>query len=160
MDNNLVVLVDFDYTLFDTEKFVQFLSTSPSSIDYKNFLFPDALPFIEYASKFAKLTLFSEGEPEFQKEKIEGTGIENLFSGGVKIFPSYSKMKNLDNLKTDAKVVLIDDKPEVVDYGISKGLTVIRIRRGKYSSEESMKEPNFVVKSLSEIVDKDILRSF
>ncbi|KKS05248.1 MAG: hypothetical protein UU57_C0014G0022, partial [Candidatus Woesebacteria bacterium GW2011_GWE1_41_24] len=53
-----------------------------------------------------------------------------------------------------------DDKPEVVDYGISKGFTVIRVRRGKYSDEESKNQPDFVVKSLSEIIEKDILQSF
>jgi UDP-N-acetylmuramate--alanine ligase len=155
----VTILVDFDHTLFDTEKYAEARSVRKIN-DYKEFLYPDAVDFIKYASSFGEMVLFSEGDVPFQKEKIKGTGIENLFSGGVKIFPSYSKMKNLDNLKTGDKVVLIDDKPEVTDYGISKGFTVIRVRRGKYSSEEAINEPNFVVKSLSEIIDKDILRGF
>jgi len=75
MDNKITILIDFDYTLFDTTKFVETLEKSSDTIDYKEFLYPDTQSFIEYASKFGDLTLFSEGELEFQKEKIEGTGI-------------------------------------------------------------------------------------
>ena len=160
MDNNLVVLVDFDYTLFDTEKFVQFLSSSPNSVDYKNFLFPDALPFIEYASKFADLTLFSEGELEFQEEKVEGTGIDELFLGGVKILPSFTKIDELTKIGSGKNVILIDDKPDIVDEAVSLGFKVIRVKRGKYAKSETKSKPSFVVGSLSEIVEKDLLRNF
>jgi hypothetical protein len=159
MDKNLTILVDFDHTLFNTTKFVEFMSGSPKTIDYKDFLYPDALEFVNYASDFGNLTLFSEGEVDFQKEKIDGTGIGGLFSGGVRIFPSYSKMQDLASIATVKKTVLIDDKPEVVDNAISLGCHVIRVKRGKYSDKETKSKPDFVVNSLSEVVEKDILRS-
>ncbi|OGM88671.1 hypothetical protein A2594_03065 [Candidatus Woesebacteria bacterium RIFOXYD1_FULL_41_28] len=159
MGRKTTILVDFDHTLFDTERYVREKSAS-DHVDYKEFLYPDTLAFIKYASDFGEAVLFSEGDVEFQREKISGTGIESLFSGGVKIFPSFSKMENLDDMVLNGKVIIVDDKPEVVDYGISKGFTVIRVRRGKYSDEESKNQPDFVVKSLSEIIEKDILQSF
>lgn len=159
MDKKVTILVDFDHTLFDASKFVKFLSDSPETIDYKSFLYPDSLKFIDYASKFGNLTLFSEGEVEYQKEKIEATEVGKLFPGGVKIFPSYSKVQDLTKISSGGKIILIDDKPDVVDQAISMGCKVIRVKRGKYSGEETKTKPDFVVSSLAEIVAKDVLRS-
>jgi FMN phosphatase YigB (HAD superfamily) len=158
LTKNVVILVDFDYTLFDTAKFVEFLSNSPKTINYKDFLFSDALEFISYASSFGNLVLFSEGDVNFQKEKITGTGIGKLFSGGVKIFSSFSKMEDLSNVVTSQKVILIDDKPGVIDKGIFMGYSTIRIRRGKYANKETKNKPDFVVDNLSNLVTKDLLR--
>lgn len=160
MDNKSTILVDFDYTLFDTTRFVDYISTSPKSVDYKDFLYPDALGFLEYASEFGNLTLFSEGEIEFQKEKIEGTGIEKLFSGGIKILPSYTKVNELTKMSNSTNLIMIDDKPDVVDQAISLGFKAIRINRGKYADVNTKLKPNLVVGSLSEIVKKDLLREF
>lgn len=159
MDKNITILVDFDYTLFDTAKLVKTLSGSPERLDYKDFLYTDALELIDYASGLGNLILFSEGDIDFQKEKIDGTGIGKLFSGGVKVFPSYSKMQYLANIAPGKKVILIDDKPEVLDKGISLGYRVIRVKRGKYSDDETKSKPDFVVNDLSEICKKDLLRS-
>lgn len=157
MDNKTVILVDFDHTLFDTEKFVKFLESSPKEIDYKEFLYDDALDFINYASRFGKLMLFSEGEVGFQKEKIKGTGIENLFLGGFHIFPSYTKSGKLLKITNIKNTILIDDKPEIIDTATSLGMRVVRIRRGKYANDETKSEPNFEVKNLSELVEGNLL---
>lgn len=156
--NKLTIFVDFDYTLFDTTKFVEFLSSSPNNINYKDFLYSDALDFIGYASKFGELTLFSEGEVDFQREKIISTGIDKLFSGGIKIFPSYSKAANFVHLEDGQKAILIDDKPEIIDQGISLGYQTIRVKRGKYVSQETKESPRFVVDNLSEIVERNLLQ--
>ncbi len=158
MHKNATILVDFDYTLFDTTKFIEFLSKSPKNIDYRDFLYPDSINFINYASEFGNPTLFSEGEVEFQKEKINGTEIGKLFSGGVRIFPSYSKLEDLAKNIDGSKIILIDDKPEVIDGAASLGCKVIRIKRGKYSEQKTKIKPDFEVASLSEIVDRDLLR--
>lgn len=157
MDKKTTILIDFDYTLFDTSRFVETLEKSPDTIDYKVFLYPDTLSFIDYASRFGDLTLFSEGEPEFQKEKIEGTGISSKFKGGTKIFPSYTKVDELLKMPKDEKTILIDDKPDVVDMAMKSGIFVIRVRRGKFSGDETKESPKFVVDSLSEIVSENLL---
>lgn len=159
MDKKATILVDFDHTLFDVTKLIKFLSDSPETIDYKSFLYADSLEFIDYASKFGNLILFSEGKVEYQKEKIEATEVGKLFSGGVKIFPSYSKMQDLAKISSRGKIILIDDKPDVVDQAISMGCKVIRVKRGKYRGERTKTKPNFVVGSLAEIIAKDVLQS-
>lgn len=158
MGKKAIILVDFDHTLFNTSKFADALSKSSENINYKDFLYPDYLEFINYASKFGSLTLFSEGEIKFQEKKINATEIGKLFPGGVKIFPSYAKMQDLSKNLNGEKIVLIDDKPDIVDEAVSLGCKVIRVKRGKYRSEKTKFRPDFEVDSLSEIVDKDLLR--
>lgn len=160
MSKDVTILVDFDHTLFDTTQFANSISGSPKAVDYKDFLYPDALPFLEYASEFGDLTLFSEGEIEFQKEKIDGVGIEKFFTDGIKILPSYTKVSELTKMSNAVNLIMIDDKPEVVDQAISLGFKVIRINRGKYAGVNSKLKPNFVVESLAELVKKDLLRDF
>lgn len=160
MSKDVTILVDFDYTLFDTTRFVNTLSSSPKTVDYKDFLYPDALGFLEYASEFGNLILFSEGEIEFQKEKIDGVDIEKLFSGGIKILPSYTKVSELTKMSNAVNLIMIDDKPDVVDQAVSLGFKTIRINRGKYAGVNTKLKPNFVVESLEEIVKKDLLRDF
>jgi FMN phosphatase YigB (HAD superfamily) len=159
MDKKLTILVDFDHTLFDTSKFVRYLLNSPKTIDYRDFLYPDSIKFIKSASKFGRTVLFSEGDIEFQKEKIKGTGVGKMFSGGVKIFSSFSKMQELPNLFKDGKIVVIDDKPEIVDKAILGGCKTIRIKQGKHRAEKTKFRPDFEVGSLSEIIAKGILQS-
>lgn len=157
--NIITILVDFDYTLFDTDKFVKYLQDSPEVINFNDFLFSDVNEFLDYASKFGELTLFSEGDLDFQKAKINGSGIVNLFSGGIKILPSYTKVMELEKIENKENVILIDDKPEVVDKAVSLGIKVIRVKRGKYKEEGTKSSPNLVVNSLSEIVEKDLLKN-
>ncbi len=156
MNRILTILIDFDHTLFDTEKFVKYLSENPEELNYADFLYPDAIAFIDYANSKGTTVLFSEGEPEFQKEKIRESGIEELFKGGVKILPSFSKMENLEEWKNKA-LVFVDDKPEVIDEAGKKGFLTIRVKRGKYADVETRKPAKYTVGSLAEIVEKDLL---
>ena len=158
MNKNLTILVDFDHTLFDTGKFVKFRSKNPKELNYSDFLYPDAIPFIIYASGKGTTVLFSEGEVDFQKEKINGTGIEKLFNGGVRVLPSFSKMSSLKEWK-GRKLVLIDDKPEVIKDAAKKSFLTIRVRRGRYVNVDTQNLADFTVKSLREIVDKNLLES-
>ncbi len=157
MEKGVKIFIDFDHTIFNTGEFVKHLSDSPAHINYKDFLYPDAIPFIKYASGFGDTVLFSEGDKKFQMEKIIGTGIEKFFTDGVQIFSSFSKM-NVVN-ESEKKVVLIDDKPEVIEAGVAKGFFVVRVRRGRYKDLETKVVPKYVVGSLQEIIDKNLLKS-
>lgn len=158
MNKNLTILVDFDHTLFDTEKFVKLRSGNSKKIDYSKLLYPDALVFITYANSKGTTILFSEGEIPFQKEKIKGTGIEKLFNGGVRILPSFSKMSKLEEWKAE-NLILVDDKPEIIEEAVKRGFLTIRVRRGRYASVDTQNPADFTVKSLREIVDKNLLES-
>jgi FMN phosphatase YigB (HAD superfamily) len=151
------ILVDFDHTLFNTEKFKEILKTGTIP-GYPEFLYDDAPQFLEYAREYGELALLSEGEPDFQKEKIEKSGISKFFSE-VKIFPSFQKSTYFAQVSDKPNVILIDDKPDIIDEAVSVGLTVIRVKRGKYKDAETKFRPRYVVNSLQEIIDKDILKN-
>ncbi len=157
MDKN-IILIDFDHTLFNTNKFVENVDKLGKDVNYKSFLYPDAEEFVTYASKYGTPVLFSEGEVNFQLEKIKNTGIDKLFKENVKVYPSYEKMLDIKKLTAGHDVVLIDDKPEVVDMAISWGYKVIRIKRGRYIESNSNLLPTHEVDSLKAIISKDLLK--
>jgi len=157
MDKN-IILIDFDHTLFNTTKFAENVDKLNGDINYKSFLYPDAEEFIKYASQYGTPVLFSEGELNFQLEKIKNTGIGKLFRENVKVYPSYGKMADIKNLTNGHSVVLIDDKPEIVDMAISWGYKVIRVKRGKYIDSNSNLSPTHEVESLRDIISKDLLK--
>jgi len=41
---------------------------------------------------------------------------------------------------------------------VKSGISVIRVRRGKFSGDETKESPKFVVDSLSEIVSENLLQ--
>ncbi len=149
-----LILIDFDHTLFNTEKFKKAIKREAIP-RYRGFLYKDALEFLDYAKKFGKLILFSEGEADFQRKKIKKSGVLKFFSK-VKIYPTDSKAQNFVEFQGE-RIILIDDKPKIADEAISVGLSVIRVRRGKYKSINTRFTPAIEVKSLKEIIRRDLL---
>jgi methionine salvage enolase-phosphatase E1 len=151
------IFIDLDYTLLDVDKFKLKNKNIIGDLDFRDILYSDSLEFINYASKYGIPTLFSEGEIKFQREKVEKTGLEKIFGNNIKIYPSYEKIFELPEIANSNDVVLIDDKPEIIDRAISLGIKVVRIKRGKFKDVDSKKIPYAEVKSLEEIIKKDLL---
>jgi len=151
---NALILIDFDHTLFNTEKFKKAIKRE-TVLKYRDFLYKDALEFLDYAKKFGKLVLFSEGEVDFQRKKIEKSGVLKFFSK-VKIYPTDSKAQNFVEFR-GKRTILIDDKPKIADEAIPAGLSVIRVRRGKYKTINTRFTPAIEVKNLKEIIRRDLL---
>lgn len=155
----MLILIDLDYTLFDTEKLRKNLESNSVDFDYKDLLYPDALEFLSYASKSGTPVLFSEGEVDFQKDKIKGTGLKKIFGRNIKIYPSYEKIFALPKIMQDGNTILIDDKPDIVDRATALGIKTIRVRRGRYDKVDTKLRPLSEVKNLTDIISKDLLRS-
>lgn len=160
MINKKIILIDFDYTLFNTSKFIKDkkLIDKGNSISLKKYLYPDAEKFLKYSSKFGRLILFSEGEDGFQKAKIEGVNLSKYFSGKIKVYKPYAKMKEFKKFTNKKNIILIDDKPNAIDAAIKLGAVAIRVRRGKYANIKGKLKPTYIVQSLKSFVDRDILR--
>lgn len=88
-----VLFLDFDRTLFDTEQFYEWLgedhfarimdleSGKLTPPDYRKWLYPDTLPFLNEAKKTHQLVLLSYAmNTLLQQHKIEGSGIASFFS--------------------------------------------------------------------------------
>ena len=151
------ILIDLDYTLLDTDKFRVNIDENMDNL--RDFLYPDALAFLKYAEKFGTPTLFSEGELDFQKTKIEMTGLTGIFGNNIKLYPSYQKLFDLEKMHNPTEVIVVDDKPDIIDQAISLGMKTIRINRGKYKDMPTKLTPLYKVNDLEEIIKKDLFAS-
>lgn len=156
-----LILIDFDHTLFNTTRFKKELKEGRKRFNYRKFLYPDSKKFISYATKYGTPTLFSEGDVNFQKNKIIKTGMKDFFGVNIKIYPSSLEIGKMDKINKLAanyqKVILIDDKPEIVSKALALDYKVIRVKRGKYREIKTAIHPTFEVENLKEIIRQDLL---
>jgi len=113
-------IVDFDDTLFDTHSFkqeVNYLSGDlyAQSDKIKNLLFSDSVSFLEFLKQTNQpLILLSLGESNFQKIKIDITGIDKFFDA-VHITADAKELamsKILEEFKNEENIWFINDKIE------------------------------------------------
>jgi len=147
-----VVLLDIDDTLFNTALFKQ-----SGLSEHK--VYSEVMQTLDNLNNFATLGIFSKGETQFQKDKLEKTGLAKFFKEkNVHIFED--KNVNLIQAVTkykDSKIFLVDDILEVL-YSAKKNINqifTIRVKRGRYA--ESQKEilgftPDAQVENLAEVV--------
>lgn len=147
-----VVLFDIDYTLFDTETFKKSGLT-----EYK--LYAEVKNVLEKMKDFAEIGIFSEGENDFQKNKLKKTFIHSHFEeNNVHIF--LAKEDNLEHVLgkyAGREFFLVDDKLTVLYNAkmLMPSVVAIWIKRGPFA--ESQKElegfrPDAEIKNLSDIV--------
>lgn len=95
----------------------------------RHYIFADAKTFFLNAQKKQiKLFLISAGDPVFQKEKINASGIFSFFQKVIITAPS-QKSVAIDEIKKQSggdEVIFIDDKKEIVE-GIKKRHPQIRV---------------------------------
>ena len=135
-----VVLFDIDYTLFDTRKF-----KDSKLQDYS--IYGEIGRTLTQLKEIADLGIFSKGETEFQKTKLEKTGMLNFFEEkNIHIFndKDVNLISVLQKYK-NSKLFLVDDKLEILrsakEY-MSKIITVW-VKRGPYA-ETQVPIENFV----------------
>ena len=73
MDKPKIVLFDIDYTLFNTDVFKETQLKKHSVYD-------EVHDILKKLSKISKLVIFSEGEIDFQKTKLDKTDIKRYFN--------------------------------------------------------------------------------
>lgn len=151
LNKNKIVLFDIDYTLFDT---AVFKDSSLSSYQ----LYDEIEQLLINLSSIVELGIFSKGEKEFQKLKLQKTNIEKYFHPeNIHIFEN--KDENLQAVikkYSDRKVYLVDDKLEVLSNAkkYNHSIMTIWIKRGPFAQDETLLN-NFstdkIVESLNEI---------
>ena len=147
-----IVLFDIDYTLFDTA----FFKESGLS-EHK--IYEEVIEVLESLSKIARLGIFSKGKTEFQKIKLEKTGMMKFFKDyDIHIFDD--KDANLINVLgkyKDSKLFLVDDKLEIL-YSAKKHMSkvfTIWVKRGPFAKIQepiSGFKPDAEIMNLQEIV--------
>lgn len=147
-----VILLDIDDTLFNTALFIQSGLSNHEVYD-------EVMRVLKKLSTFAILGIFSEGETDFQKTKLEKTEILKYFKeDDIHIYGDKNTnfLQAIDNYK-DNKVFLVDDRLDVLNSAKRKMKKIITIwiKRGRYAENQkpiSGFKPDAKVENLSEIV--------
>jgi FMN phosphatase YigB (HAD superfamily) len=147
---NKIVLFDIDYTLFDTKEF------KASNLE-KFSLYKEVLPVLELFPKNLEVGIFSKGEAEFQKLKLQKTGIQKYFQQKhVHIFENKNEnLEKIINKYLNMKIYLVDDKLEVLCNAkkINSSIFTIWIERGPYAQNKRQNfSPDLIVQNLNEII--------
>ena len=147
-----VVLFDIDYTLFNTDVFKE------TQLE-KHSVYDEVHGVLEKLSKISKLVIFSEGEINFQKTKLDKTDIKRYFNEhDMHIFKSKTDGLQLVLKKyLHGKLFLVDDKLSILHDAkkLLSDVFTIWVKRGIYA--ENQKEipgfkPDFEIRDLKEIV--------
>lgn len=135
----MLIILDFDDTLFDTARFKKALCEDIDKINFKKFIFPDVIKFLKTFKKDNNLILLSWGNEQFQKRKIYGLGQEFVSLFDKIITGPTEKAKVLKKILKSYKsrpVVFIDDKVKELQSieNDFKDVILIRINRSKGES--------------------------
>jgi len=151
MHKNKIVLFDIDYTLFDTAFFKQ------SGLSYHK-IYEEVVKVLDALSTFATLGIFSKGETQFQKTKLEKTGILKHFrEENINIFidKDVNLIQVIEKYK-DSRIFFVDDKLEIL-YSAkkhAKQVFTIWVKRGWYAENQKGIpgfKPDAEVENLSEV---------
>lgn len=150
--SDIIVLLDLDDTLFDTETFI--------NSDLKTFqLFEEVHDTLIQLAKIATLGIFSQGEIAFQNKKLQETNIKEYFASEHVHVVEYKLdvMKEILGQYKNSKVFFIDDRLENLRLGKKSVPSVFTIwmKRGRYADlqkEHAEFTPDAVIEKLQDIL--------
>lgn len=163
-----LALLDLDNTLVNTQKlkdtyqdYQQIVTTVSHFTDsqFDPFLYDDAIPFINYLKDQVTPAIFSEGDIEFQRQKVALSSLKHLISTNhIFIYPPQTKHLHLEELaRTHHLSFILDDQSQIIDFATDLHIPTIRLKRGEYRQELGSQQPTWQVESLQEIIDQDLL---
>lgn len=128
-----IVLFDIDYTLFDTAFFKQ------NGLS-KHKAYEEVTQVLKNLSGFVRMGIFSKGEAQFQKTKLEKTGVAKFFKEeNIHIFDDKDiNLKKIIDKYKDSEIFLVDDKLEILCSAkmYLKQVFTIWVKRGEYAENQ------------------------
>jgi len=158
MNKKTIVLLDIDYTIFDTKTFKDSGLTNFS-------LYNEVLQVLGKLKETVELGIFSKGNLVFQNTKLNKTGIKDLFNKEhVHVFED--KEINLNSVLEkykDYKIFLVDDKLSILYDAKAYNPLVfsVWVKRGPFAENQEPLEnfaPDATITDLSSL-DKIINQS-
>lgn len=151
MDKPKIVLFDIDYTLFNTDVFKETQLKKHSVYD-------EVHSVLENLSKVAELGIFSEGETDFQKTKLNKTDIKKYFKEKYVHIALNKKdeIRNIMDKYSNKQLFLVDDKLTIL-YELKRVLPsifTIWVKRGIYAkNQKNIKgfKPDYEIKNLRDL---------
>ncbi|HWY79499.1 MAG TPA: HAD family hydrolase [Candidatus Sulfotelmatobacter sp.] len=150
--SDIIVLLDLDDTLFNTEKFINSDLTVLELYDEVK----DALIKL---SQIATIGLLSQGETAFQEKKLRETNIDHYFLEENKHIVAY-KLRIMEQVLSKyrgAKVYFIEDRLENLEAAKTADPSVFTVwmKRGRYAKVQSSHSkfiPDAVVTNMHEVI--------
>lgn len=146
-----IVLIDIDDTMFNTALFKE-------SNFSQNKAYDDVIRALENLNTLAILGIFSKGEIQFQKAKLEKTDLFKFFNeNNVHIFDDKNvNLRQVVAKYSNSKIFLIDDRLEVLCSAKKNvnDIFTIWMKRGRYVNQEKITgfAPDSQVENLMEVV--------
>ncbi|OGH41391.1 MAG: hypothetical protein A3H79_04295 [Candidatus Levybacteria bacterium RIFCSPLOWO2_02_FULL_36_8b] len=139
MNKKPAILFDIDYTLFDTDFFKE-------SKLLKHKIYDEVIGVLESLAEATTLGIFSKGETEFQKTKLNKTGIGKFFKeNNVHIFDDKgANLRDILEKYKSFKLFIVDDKLEIL-HSAKKHMPqifTIWVKRGPFAQNQE-KIPDF-----------------
>lgn len=152
MDKQKIILFDIDYTLFNTDIFKQSQLKTHSVYD-------EVHDVLKKLSKIAQFVIFSEGEINFQKTKLNKTDIKKYFNEQDIIISKskVNKLRQILNRYSHGQIFFVDDKLSIL-FDAKKMLPdvfTIWVKRGIYAKNQKPIpgfKPDYEINNLKEIV--------
>ncbi|MBI2613633.1 MAG: hypothetical protein HYW62_02580 [Candidatus Levybacteria bacterium] len=134
MDKNKVVLFDIDYTLFDTAFFKE-------SKLLKHKIYEEVIDVLDGLSKIAILGVYSEGDIDFQVNKIKETNIDRYFAkeNTHVVLDKLSDLKIIFEKYKNKKTFLVDDKLHILHNveQLFPDVFTIWVKRGPFAQSQT-----------------------
>jgi FMN phosphatase YigB (HAD superfamily) len=100
-----------------------------TNVDYSEYLYPESLEILQQLSKSYTLGIFSEGDPDWQMEKIVKTKILSYFDQEYVFVHQNKTTKEALDLLPEGSFI-IDDKPKIIEKLSTKtNITPIWLQR-------------------------------
>ena len=131
--NNPIILFDIDYTIFDTALFKQ-----SNLVQYS--LYSEVPDILSDLSNKATLGILSEGEKQFQQNKLIKTKIDHFFhKDHMHIDLDKKKLiKTISETYKNKSLIIIDDKLPILPLARQyiPHVFTVWIKRGKYAKNQ------------------------
>src|SRR4051812_1699904 len=112
-------------------------------IDFRRYLYPGALDALRHTAKMGTNVILSDGDPVFQRRKVEESGIAEAAEGHVLIY--VHKEQHVDEILNwfcADRYVLADDKPRILKAMpqlLGSRLVTVFVCQGHYAHDPNMR---------------------
>lgn len=129
-----------------------------NAVPFARYVYPGALDALTYLRTIGRPVILSDGDPVFQVQKIQRSGLAAAVEGRVVI--TVHKESELDRaLQTypATHYALIDDKPGIlaaIERRYARQFTTVLVCQGKYARlRDVLPAPDIVVPHIADLVD-------
>lgn len=132
------------------------LTTLLNEFPFAQYLYPHALDTIAYLNSIGEAVVLSDGDPVFQRHKIQVSGIASAVEGRVMVVVhKENQLNEVFQVFPARHYAAIDDKPRIVsalEAECPTTFTTVLVQQGKYSEEKGYTPaPDIVVPTIGDV---------